>query len=566
MFGLHPLDVCVVVLYLLAMAGIGLWTQKCVRTMADFFMPRTFGKLMLASASFATGTHPDQAVGVASKTFSNGLSGIWYEWLWLFCTPFYWLIAPLMRRFRAITMSDVFTLRYDQSIGMLFAVVGALNLTFVIGIMLKGSGAIVSACLGQAVSPDMVIFLMAGVFVLYGMAGGLTAVIITDFVQGILTVVFSFVLLPSVMKAVGGMAGLHQAIKDPGMFSLVAPAEIGVFYIAVIALNGLIGIVTQPHIMGNCAAGRTEMDGRVGFTAGNFAKRICTMAWCLTGLAAMAYLGKGTKPDLAFGVMAREFLPKILPGLLGVFLASVLASLMSSCDSFMVSSSALFTANLYRPLVRGKSEGHYVTVGRLASLVVVGGGVFAAYRLQSVVQGLETFWKISPMMGIAFWLGFFWRRMTVAGAWASVLAGFGTWLLTTQAFFIKALAALPFADALRLTITKGGALEIYLPWQMVLYLVAGTATGIVVSLLSRSVSEDKLERFYALGRTPVRAGEAAPGVPCALPDHVEAAPRRNLFRSASLEIPTPTKTSVVGFIVCWVAVAVLIYGFVALTR
>ena len=174
MFGLHVADICVLVVYFLVIAGIGVWAKKYVRTMADYFMPRKFGKLMLVTHAFGTGTHSDQAVTVASKTFTNGLSGIWYQWLWLFCTPFYWLIAPLMRRFRAITMSDVFTARYDRSVGVLFAVVGALHMTFTIGVILKGSGAIVSACFGEAVSSDTVIFLMAGLFLVYGMAGGLS--------------------------------------------------------------------------------------------------------------------------------------------------------------------------------------------------------------------------------------------------------------------------------------------------------------------------------------------------------------------------------------------------------
>ena len=106
------------------------------------------------------------------------------------------------------------------------------------------------------------------------LAGGLAAAIITDFVQGIMTIVFSFILLPFALEAVGGMAGLRQAISDPQMFSLVAPAEIGFFYIAIIALNALIGIVTQPHTMGNCAAGRTESDGRFGYNVGSFIKRL----------------------------------------------------------------------------------------------------------------------------------------------------------------------------------------------------------------------------------------------------------------------------------------------------
>ena len=52
--------------------------------------------------------------------------------------------------------------------------------------------------------------------------------------------------------------------------------------------------------------------------------------------------------DHIYGNVAREFLPAILPGLLGVFLAALLAAVMSSCDSFMIAASALFTENIYR--------------------------------------------------------------------------------------------------------------------------------------------------------------------------------------------------------------------------
>jgi Na+/proline symporter len=420
-FGLHVADIFVLVLYLLGMAAIGLWTAKKIKQSNDFFMPRRFGKAMMVMFGFGAGTHSDQAVGVASKSFSSGLSGIWYQWLWLPCTPFYWLIAPVMRRFRAITTGDVFEARYNRSVAMLYAVIGMLNLSVNIGLMLRGSSEVISASTRGLLSANVAIAVMTVVFVIYGVAGGLAAAIITDFIQGILTIIFSFLLLPLVMNAVGWMNGIRQAITDPQKLTLVAPAEIGFFYITVIAFNALVGIVTQPHTMSNCAAGKTEMEGRFGWMFGNIIKRICTIPWCLTGLAAIVYFGsRGVKvePDKVFGAVAGDFLPQILPGMLGVFLAALLASVMSSCDAFMIASSALFTENIYRPLSPDKSERHYVTVGRIAAVAVVCGGVVFAYWLPGVVAGLEIFWKISAMMGLAFWMGLFWRRTTVAGAWA----------------------------------------------------------------------------------------------------------------------------------------------------
>ena len=262
-FGLHIADISVLGLYLLGMAVIGFWCAKKIKKSDDFFMPRRFGKAMMVMFGFGAGTHSDQAVGVASKSYTSGLSGIWYQWLWLPCTPFYWLIAPVMRRFRAITTGDVFEARYSRSVAKLYAVIGMLNLSVNIGLMLRGSSEVISASTGEQLSANAAIAVMTAVFVIYGVAGGLAAAIITDFIQGILTIIFSFLLIPLLMNAVGGMDGIRQVLAaDPQKLSLVAPAHIGYFYIVVIAFNALVGIVTQPHTMSNCAAGRTEMDGR----------------------------------------------------------------------------------------------------------------------------------------------------------------------------------------------------------------------------------------------------------------------------------------------------------------
>ncbi len=558
--GLHIADILVLGLYLVGITIIGVWAARRIRNIADFFMPRRFGKVMMITHAFGTGTHSDQAVSVASKSFTNGLSGIWYQWLWLFATPFYWLIAPVMRRFRAITTADVFEARFSPRVAMLFAVVGMLNLSVNIGVMLKGAGAVIDASTAGLVSSNIAIALMTAMFVIYGMAGGLSAAIITDFIQGVLTVVFSFVLLPFILKAVGGLSGIHEAIKDPSMLSLVAPAEIGFFYITVIAFNGLVGIVTQPHTMGNCAAGKTEMEGRVGWMFGNFVKRVCTVAWCLTGLGAVVYFaGRDVEPDHIFGLVAADFLPKIAHGILGLFLAALLASVMSSCDSFMIASSGLFTENIYKRLLPERTAKHYVFVARVASLAIVAGGVGFAYWLEGVVEGLEIFWKISPMMGIAFWLGLFWRRTTAAGAWASTLTAFGVWWLTTQELFISWLGSLSIAESLTFIFVKNGVAEVYMPWQMVFYLSAGTIAGIAVSLFTRPVPQEKLDNFYALVRTPVKPGEQV-SMPCTLPDDAVVPEKRNIFPNTNLEIAIPSRTSVVGFFAGWVCVAAIIYS------
>lgn len=563
MFGLGLINLFVLIVYLIGVTLLGSWAMRKVRTMGDFIMPRRFGKWMLTMHAFGSGTHSDQAVSVASKSYTNGLSGIWYQWLYLFGTPFYWLIAPMMRRFRALTTADIFELRYGRGVAMLYAVISIAFMATSIGLMLKGSGAVIAGASGGAFSADVAIVLMTLLFVTYGTIGGLGGAILTDFIQGILTIIFSFILLPYVLAAVGGMSGMRESLNDPQLFSLVAPSEIGIFYIAVIAINGLVGIVTQPHILANCAAGRTEREGQFGFMVGSFTKRFCTVAWAITGLAGLAYFAgrESIHPDHLYGALAGEFFPQMLPGILGLFIATLLASVMSSCDSFMIAASGLFTENIYKKMSPRQSPRHYLWATRFAAIGVVLLGVGYAYWLSDVIQGLEILWRIAPLMGIAFWMGLFWRRATTAAAWASTLTALFTWWITSRAFFVEALDGNPVAEALRIVVHFGDRPEIYLPWQMVAYLSFGLAAGIITSLLSRPREKHLLDQYYQLIHTPVLTEEPNPELPCTLPDGVQPLPGRTFFPGSQFEIPVPSRRSITGFAIGWVLVGTII-GFV----
>ena len=560
MLGLKLVDWVVIVVYLFGITLIGFWAVKKVRSSTSFFIgDRKFGKLMMAFFMFGSGTHSDQAVSVAAKTYSSGASGIWYQWLWLFVTPFFWLIAPFFRRMRAVTTGDFFEIRYGRSVSGLYAAMGILPLLVAIGVMLKGSGMIVEAVSGGAISSELAIVAMTVIFLIYGIAGGLSAAIATNFVQGLLTVVLSFLILPFALAKVGGMSGLRQSISDPNMLSLVSPDEITLFYIIVIAFNALVGWVTMPETMANCAAGKTEMEGRIGVTIGIFGKRICTIAWMLTGLCAVVMYTQLADPDLAYGKMARDLLPDIAPGLLGLFIACLLASVMSTCDSLMVVASALFTENIYKKFfVVGKADRHYTLIGRIVSALVVILGIFVAFNLQSVVKGLEFYWMLSALMGIAFWIGLFWRRATVAGAWAATLTSLGVFLFTSKIAF-GGFVLWNFNEQLAGRLPGFMLFEDKLspPWQMIFYLTAGFVVLVVVSLFTRRAPKDRLERLYACLRTPIGVDEPE-AEPFTLPAGVQPGPRNVLIKHPDFEIPRPTLIGIGGFLAAWLGVGLLI--------
>ncbi|HOA75617.1 MAG TPA: sodium:solute symporter family protein [Phycisphaerae bacterium] len=571
MFGLSPIDLTMLVLYLVGITGLGLWMGHKIHSQADYFVGgRRFGKVLAIFTSFGAGTHSDQAVSVVSKTCASGMSGIWYQWCYLFATPFYWWINPIFRRCRALTTGDYFEARYSRGLATLYVVVGFASMAVTIGLMLKGSGAIIAATTGSAVSENQAILFVTFMLILYGVFGGFSAAVVTDFVQGCLTIVFSFLLLPFAIYKLGGFEGLHAAVaKATGeraaeMWSLVAPGEIGLFYIVMLVINGLVGFAPQPHVMPINNAVKTEREAQVGGVYGGFMKRVCTVAWTMLGMCAIAMYPTWSKPeefDQAFGTMARDLLPQVMPGLIGIFLASLLAAVMAACDAFMITCAGLFTQNIYKPyLARGRSSAHYINVGRVTAAITVGVGVYLAMSFPSVVRGLEIFWEITPMMGIAFWLGLFWRRATTPAAWASTLLAYGVLYVSWQPWFAEWAA-----EHAKFLMNPAKPDTIYLPMRMLACLLTGTVVMVVVSLVTRPEDKEKLDRFYEVMRTPVQPGEVIEA-PMTLPVGTLPAPQNKLINLPNWEIQKPTRRGIIGFFVAWIPVAALIGIVVVLVR
>ena len=389
---------------------------------------------------------------------------------------------PLFRRMRYITTGDFFDERFGLGLGRVYSLFGIFFYMLAIGIMLEGTAKMASGVTGGALSPEICIAVMSVLFVTYGLAGGLKAAVVTDFIQGMFIVVLSFILWPFMLEKVGGFGGLHQVLPVDA-FNLTNPAapppydSISLYFIVIVTINTLFNIPGQPHIMEMGGSGKSEWEGRVGFTYGNMVKRVCTVAWAFIGLGAMAVYPHLEDPEVAFGLATRDLLPV---GLVGVMLASMLAAVMSSCDSFMVDGAALFVENIYRPhMAPNREDHHYLNVGRVAGLVTVVGGIIVTVVFENVVDIWRFTLAIPAFWGIAVWGGIIWRRCNGYGAWAGMLGSMGIWAWSRYA--------------------AGHDLAV----QVTYYLAGGVILLIGVSLLTSPQPAALLDRFYAVLHTPV---------------------------------------------------------------
>jgi Na+/proline symporter len=424
------LDWAVLVGYLAVITGIGLIAGYRVRRSAEYFLGgRRFGPWVMISQSFTVGTHAEMPVALAGAVYGIGASAIWYQWKNLFITPLYWVMAPVFRRVRRTTMAELMEDRYGPLMGAIYIAFAVCFFVIETGGLLKGAGKVISQATGGTTGVNEIVAAMTAMFVVYSFVGGLVASAWTDLFQGVLIIALSFILIPLGWSAVGGLAGMKASL-EPFRFSLSTPSGIGPWTIAMLTVNGLVGIMAQPHMLATVGTGRDERTCRVGMLLGNFVKRVCTVGWMLVGLIAAALVARGggrplADPENAFGFACRSLL---FPGALGLLVASILAASMSACSAYMVDVGALFTEGFYRPHVRADgSDRLYLWVGRISGAAITMLGVlYAMFLIESVLYTFLLTETLSTFVGISLLGGIVWRRANRWGALASLLGALAT--------------------------------------------------------------------------------------------------------------------------------------------
>ena len=476
------LDWTVLVSYLVIITAIGLVVGYRVRRSNEYFLGgRRFGPWLMVAQSFGAGTHAEMPVALAGAVYVSGASGIWFQWKNLFITPFYWIMAPVFRRIRRTTMAEFAEDRYGPWMAGIYIVFAICFFVIETSGMLKGAGKVISQATGGTVAVNAIVVAMTVMFVLYSFVGGLVSAAWTDLFQGFLIIVLSFMLIPLGWRVVGGLAGMKGSLA-PFRFSLSTPSGIGPWVILMLTINGLVGIMAQPHMVAAVGTGRDERTCRIGMFCGNYVKRVCTVGWMLVGLMVGAIVAQGRvdaamlhDPENAFGVACRQLL---FPGALGLLIASILATNMSACSAFLVDSGALFTEGLYRRrLMPGRRDSHYLWVGRLSGLAITGIGVlYAMFLIERVLYTFLLTETLATFVGIGVLGGVVWRRANRWGAFASLMLA-----LTTNFTLYR---------------VKGQRLDYWDANVFLASLLVGISALVLVSLLTSPEPDAALESFF----------------------------------------------------------------------
>jgi Na+/proline symporter len=589
--GFSAVDWTVLVGYLVGITLFGLWMARRIRSSGSYFLgDRQLPWWVMIAQSFGTGTHADDPVAQAGATFDGGFATIWYKWKNMLITPFYWLMAPWYRRSERTTSGEIIEDRYGRGLALFYTLYALAFFVCCQGALLRGAAKVISAASGDAITPEKLIIAMSLAFILYSGIGGLIATAYTDIILGFLIIALSFMLIPAGLVVTGGFTGMREALADrPEFFDLYNDGSgMDVFTIAMLAINGIVGITAMPHTLTMNASGRTERSGRIGQTYGNMVKRFCTIGWALTGLivAAMVVQG-GVTPkagnEFAFGYACRELLqPEVtgVPGLTGLMVACVLAATMSACSNFVVNTGALATRNIYRDYINPQAADRtLLMMGRVSGLALTALGIVFALYVEQVLDAFMFTETIAALVGIMFLGGILWKRANRQGALAATAVAFVVYyalnyLASCRLDSGPSQALSPRFSAL-MDHWQAGTTWDYLAsgqWKLVYKwtpgpfgwaMLAGLVAFIVVSLLTRPEPRERIERFFDNMRRTSDDDTRPSGQPkplasergqdllfLDLPGWLAAARWRGFFRRY--------REDLVGFVLAWGSVAALV--------
>ncbi len=464
------LDWMVIAAYFGIMLAIVWWVvlQK-QRTSTDYFLAgRHMPWFVVGASIFASNIGSEHIVGLAGQGSTSGMAMAHWE-LHAWCVVMLsWIFVPFFYRSKVFTMPEFLEKRFNPASRWILSVVSLVAYVFTkVSVTVYAGGVVFNVLLPEIHWQVTDRFVLDAFWIgalltviltgIYTILGGLRAVVYTDTIQTFVLLIGSVFITLFGLKALGGWGELQTICRDNATnFALWRPNTDADFpWLGILIASPIVGIwywCTDQYIVQRALSAKDLRNARRGALWGSFLKVWPVMIFVVPGLIGYALHQKGlmTIPtkvadgqqvldgDQVFAVMVRTLLPA---GLRGLVVGGLLAALMSSLSSLFNSCASLFTVDIYEKINPKASEQHLVTVGRVATAVVVAMGIAWIPVMQRVSQGgLYKYLQsvqgyLAPPIFAVFILGLFFKRINGKGAVAGLVTGFiaGMTKLTIQA-------------------------------------------------------------------------------------------------------------------------------------
>jgi SSS family solute:Na+ symporter len=411
----------IVVVYCLAVMGIGLGTRKKVQSQNGFFVAqRQVNVAFITGSLVATAVGGSVTVGMAGLGFGQGLTGAW--WLLVGCVGLLLLGAFFARKVRGAalyTLPELAEKQYDRRVGLAASILIVIAWIGVVAGQIVAAGKVLSIFGIGSVAFWMVIFTI--VFVAYTAIGGQLSVIRTDLFQAIIIYLGIFIGLGLFLPQVGGLGGLRLSL--PQSYSSF-PVSSQFDWKALLSLLILVGAtyVVGPDIYTRLFCARNEKTAQRATFLSAFSFIPLAFAVVLIGMGARV-LHPQISPEQAF--------PQVISGVFSpwlgaLVLAALVGALMSSADTCLLSQGVILTQDIIKRFHPLLSEKKTILLTRLNIVILGLLALGLAMALNGVISSLLFAYTIFTCGLVVPVIAGFYReklKATPRGALAALIGG-----------------------------------------------------------------------------------------------------------------------------------------------
>jgi Na+/proline symporter len=375
----NAVDYFVIALYMALMLGIGFYAARFNRGASDYFKGgNRIPWLVAGLSSFMSGFSAWTFTGAAGLAYQHGMVAILlYVGNAATFLLGYWVFAVRWRRARISTVMEYLVERYDERTRQVFSWSTVFFQLFTGATMLYGLGLFVASTCKLPL-----VWTIAG-----------SGAMITDFLQAVILMPFTFVMLFASLQRVGGVSGLLAGLP-PEIKSLALPGDFGWLYVGCWTI-----MVTFGYNTAAMAQRYFSVDDE------RSAKKVALLCFVLFLLGAAIWFvpplamrvlypdlgallpGVKNPHEASYAVAALTLLPN---GLVGIMLAAMFSATMSSLSGLFNMHAAVVSKDIYQTLLGKRStEKELLVVGWIATFGV--GATMTALAMGMAARGASIF-------------------------------------------------------------------------------------------------------------------------------------------------------------------------------
>ena len=438
-----------IIIYFGILMVLGYLASKRVKSMSDFVVGgKSLSFWVAAFSAQATGESAWLLLGLTGMGAMLGFSTYWVVVGELFGVGVAWFVMAnrfkrLTDKYDSLTVIDYMGSRFKSKTNVLRLVSSIALSIFVliyISAQIDATGSAFESFLDWNYHTGAVVGFL--VVATYCIAGGFLAAAWTDMFQGAVMLV-CLMLLPLVAYlSLSNSGSLYDGLYaiEPGLVNMWGAGGFTVMNVAVVIGMMLIGLgfLGSPQVFARLIAIRSEDQiNRGKWVAMLFTLLVDFSAVSIGVLGRYIFTTQGIEPDTVLGNGAQNVLSELVeftfpPLIVGLYVAAVLAAIMSTVSSLLVMAAGSVTHDLYAKMINPDlTDGQAARLCRLITIIFAGVSLALAITVSVLSPDRTIFWfVIFGWAGIAatfcpmMLMSLFWTRFTERAAIASMITGF----------------------------------------------------------------------------------------------------------------------------------------------